>query len=84
MKHLRRFNEDWKFDSTKKADFELSLDVANDILPKLEKMRKEGQIITTSWFENWMEEKGSSFELCQSVINELVDMGFNFDPETED
>lgn len=79
MKHLKKFNEGWDYNPSVVADNDLAQDIANDILPRLQKMRSEGKFVTTEVFDEYMKERGSSFELSDSVMNILVDMGFDFD-----
>ena len=41
---IKRFNE--------MADFDLANNIAEDLLPKLQQKRSEGEIITPEYFEN--------------------------------
>jgi hypothetical protein len=65
---------------------ELSLgeEIAQDLLPRFQKMRSEGQIVTVADFDKYMEERGADSELSDSVMHYLVNMGFDFDIEGED
>ena len=72
MKHLRRFNE---------THFDLAEDIANDLHPQLVKMRKEGEIITPEFFENFMKARGAKLDIIEATMSCLVDMGFDFDIE---
>lgn len=71
MKYLKRFNE-----SNTKDLGEL---IAIDLLPRFKKMRAEGNIITVNYFDKYMEERGATQDLYHSVMNHLVNMGFDFD-----
>lgn len=84
MKHLKKFNENWKYVPGKKADHELAEEIANDLFPRFQKMRREGQQVTVADFDKYMEERGATFELSDSVMNMLVEMGFDFDIEKDD
>ena len=65
---------------------ELSLgeEIAQDLLPRFQKMRSEGQVVTVSDFDKYMEERGADSELSDSVMGYLVNMGFDFDIEGEE
>jgi hypothetical protein len=76
MKHLKKFNE--------KVYIDLAEDIARDLYPQLVKMRKEGKVITPEFFESFMKERGSNIEYIDAVTSILVDMGFDFDIETEE
>ena len=73
---IKRFNE--------MADFDLANDIAEDLLPKLQQKRSEGEIITPEYFENFMSENGGDLSMIDAVMSSLVDMGFDFDIESED
>ncbi len=75
MRYLRRFNE---------THFDLAEDIANDLYPQLVKMRKEGEVITPEFFENYMKERGAKLDIIDATMNYLVDMGFDFDIEDEE
>lgn len=74
MKYLRRFNE---------THFDLAEDIANDVLPRLEELRKKGELITVEYFEKYMKDRGAKLDLIDAVISTLVSMGFDFDIEDE-
>jgi hypothetical protein len=76
MKHLKKFNE--------KVYHDLAEDIAQDLYPQLLKMRKEGQIITSEFFESFMKERGSDLAYTDAVMSVLVNMGFDFDSDEED
>ena len=79
MKHLKKFNE-LRLDQAS----DLGEDIAKDILPTFKKMRSEGQIVTINTFDRFMKERGADVALSHSVMNHLVDMGFDLDIESEE
>ena len=83
MKHLKKFNENWNYKHGERPDFSLAEDIANDLLPRFEKMRNSGQSLTIEDFEKYMKEKGANMQLCDTVLSILVDKGFVFDGEEE-
>lgn len=76
MKHLKTFE--------KYEEIDLGEEIAQDLLPRFQKMRSEGQLVTGSDFDKYMEERGADSELSDSVMHSLVKMGFDFDIEYED
>ena len=72
---IKRFNEI--------VDFDLASDIANDLLPKLQAKRSTGEKITVSNFDVFMKEHGADLSMTDAVIASLVDMGFDFDVESE-
>jgi hypothetical protein len=73
---IKKFNE--------MADFDLASDIAKDLFPKLQQKRSQGEIITPDYFEKFMKENGGDLSMTDAVMGELVDMGFDFDIESED
>ena len=57
----------------------LAREIAEDLLPRLQKIRDEKGIFTVSMFDNYMEERKGDMRLTDEVISELVEMGFQFD-----
>ena len=57
----------------------LAREIAEDLLPRLQKIRDEKGIFTVSMFDNFMEERKGDMKLTDEVISELVEMGFQFD-----
>ena len=57
----------------------LAREIAEDLLPRLQKIRDEKGIFTVSMFDNYMEERKGDMKLTDEVISELVEMGFQFD-----
>jgi hypothetical protein len=62
----------------------LAREIAEDLLPQLQKIRDEKGIFTVSMFDNFMEERKGDMRLTDEVISELVDLGFQFDHDDED
>jgi hypothetical protein len=76
MKYLKTF-ENYGTDITE--------DIANDILPKLQQLKDEKGFFTVEDFENYMEQRGADSHTIDLVMSNLVSMGFDFDTEeTED
>ena len=65
-------------------DKSLAREIAEDLLPRLNKIRDEKGIFTVSMFDNYMEERKGDMRLTDEVISELVDLGFQFDSEDDD
>ena len=57
----------------------LAREIAEDLLPRLQKIRDEKGIFTASMFDNYMEERKGDLKLTDEVMAELVDLGFQFD-----
>ncbi len=62
----------------------LAREIAEDLLPRLTKIREEKGIFTIGMFDNYMEERGGDMSLTDEVISELVNMGFDFDTDEDD
>jgi len=60
-------------------DKTLAREIAEDLLPRLQKIRDEKGIFTASMFDNYMEERKGDLKLTDEVMAELVDLGFQFD-----
>lgn len=67
-----------KFENYKK---DITEDIAEDLLPKLKKIKSEKGTLTIADFEKYMKEKGSSLHTIDLVVSNLVSMGFDFDSE---
>ena len=65
-------------------DKSLAREIAEDLLPRLNKIRDEKGIFTVSMFDNYMEERKGDMKLTDEVMAYLVDMGFDFDSDDED
>jgi hypothetical protein len=76
MKYLKTF-ENYGTDITE--------DIANDILPKLQQLKDEKGSFTVSDFDEYMKQRGADSHTIDLVMSNLVSMGFEFDSEeTED
>lgn len=62
----------------------LAREIAEDILPRIEEIKKEKGIFTIGMFDNYMEERKADMKLTDEVISELVNMGFDFDSNDDD
>ncbi len=78
MKHLKKFNEH------RHEISDLGEDIANDLLPIFQEMRDNGEEITVDTFDNYMKERGARSNDYHSVMNHLVNMGFDFDIEKDE
>jgi hypothetical protein len=64
---------------------DITEDIAEDLLPKLEEIRSEKGSITVSDFDEYMKQRGADSHTIDLVMSNLVSMGFDFDSEeTED
>jgi hypothetical protein len=70
MKYLKRFNE---------SHFDLADDIANDLYPRFLQLKKDGEVITPEYFENYMKERGAKSDIIDDVMSSLVNLGFEFD-----
>ena len=77
MKYLKTFE-------SYRDDKGLAREIAEDLFPRLTKIRNEKGIFTIGMFDNYMEERGGDMRLTDEVISELVNMGFDFDADEED
>lgn len=77
MRHLRTF------EAYGKIDTDINQDIAEDILPKIQKLKDEKGFFTTTDFENYMKERGADSLMIDSVMSCLVSMGFDFDVEEQ-
>jgi len=75
MKYLKTF-ENYGTDITE--------DIAEDLLPKLQQLKNEKGYFTIEDFENYMKEKGASSHTIDLVMSNLVNLGFDFDVENEE
>jgi hypothetical protein len=80
MKFLKDFSS-WCVES---VDWVLADEICDDILPKLQYMRDNGELITPEFFENYMKKRGADLKLIDFVMSELVSRGFDFDVEKGD
>lgn len=77
MRHLKTF------EAYGKIDTDINQDIAEDILPKIQKLKDEKGFFTTTDFENYMKERGADSLMIDSVMSCLVSMGFDFDVEEQ-
>lgn len=63
---------------------DLALEIAEDLLPRLQKIRDEKGIFTVGMLDNYMEERKGDMKLTDEVMSYLVDMGFDFDNDEDD
>ena len=63
---------------------DLATEIAEDLLPRLQKIREEKGKFTSSMFDNYMEERGGNMALTDEVMAALVNMGFDFDVEDDE
>jgi hypothetical protein len=75
MKYLKTF-EGYRTDITE--------DIAEDLLPKLQQLRDEKGSLTVDDFDNYMKERGADSHTIDLVISSLVSMGFDFDSDSEE
>lgn len=86
MKHLKKFNENFQSEpigKVKETDHEFAEQIANDLFPRYQKMREQGQKITVDDFDKYMRDKNVS-NIADSVMHQLVEMGFDFDIDQDD
>jgi hypothetical protein len=76
MKYLKTF------ESYKRTD--IHEDIADDLLPRLEKIRSEKGYYTVEDYEKYMIERGADDIMINSVMHYLVNKGFDFDSESEE
>lgn len=70
MKYLKTFES---------HNSDIATQIAEDLLPKLQKLRQEKGKFTVGMFDNYMEERGGNMKLTDEIISILVSMGFDFD-----
>jgi len=75
MKYLKTF-ESYRTDITE--------DIAEDLLPKIQQLRDEKGSLTVEDFEKYMSERGSDSHTTDLVMSNLVNMGFDFDVESKE
>ena len=63
---------------------DLALEIAEDLLPRLQKIRDEKGIFTVGMLDNYMEERKGDMKLTDEVMAYLVNMGFDFDNDEDD
>jgi hypothetical protein len=78
MKHLKTFEAYGKIDS------DINQDIAESILPEIQKLKDEKGYFTTEDFSDYMKQRGADSLMIDTVMSCLVNMGFDFDNEIED
>ena len=63
---------------------DLALEIAEDLLPRLQKIKDEKGIFTVGMLDNYMEERKGDMRLTDEVMAYLVNMGFDFDNDEDD
>jgi hypothetical protein len=77
MKYLKTFEN---YNEPK----DITEDIAEDLLPKLQQLRDEKGSLTVDDFDNYMKERGADSHTIDLVISNLVSMGFDFDSDSEE
>jgi hypothetical protein len=62
----------------------LELDIANDLLPSVQKQKSESGRFTVKDLEHHMLERGANLQMIDNVVSELVELGFEFDIEIDE
>lgn len=73
-----------KYLKTFESYSDIAEDIAEDLLPKLQKIKDEKGIFTVGMFDNYMEERNADMKLTDEVMSNLVNMGFDFDTNEDD
>jgi hypothetical protein len=73
-----------KYLKTFESYSDIAEDIAEDLLPKLQKIKDERGIFTVGMFDNYMEERNADMKLTDEVMSNLVNMGFDFDTNEDD
>lgn len=80
MKHLKTFESY----NREPVDHKLAEKMAREILPFFQKKRENGESVTISDFDRYMDEKDVESGLADSIMHTLVNLGFDFDIERDD
>jgi len=73
-----------KYLKTFESYSDIAEDIAEDLLPKLQKIKDEKGIFTVGMFDNYMEERNADMKLTDEIMSHLVNMGFDFDTNEDD
>lgn len=73
-----------KYLKTFESYSDIAEEIAQDLLPKLQKIKDEKGLFTVGMFDNYMEERKADMKLTDEVLSHLVNMGFNFDMNEDD
>jgi hypothetical protein len=66
------------------GSFNLELDIAEDLLPQVQKQKQERGIFTVNDLEQIILQNGGSLEMLDNVVSELVNLGFEFDIDIDE
>lgn len=81
MKHLKKFN---LYFIKENVSTDITEDIAEDLLPRLQKIKSETGKFTVSDFEEYMKERKADTHTIDLVMSNLVSMGFDFDIDEEE
>lgn len=73
-----------KYLKTFESYSDIAEEIAQDLLPKLQKIKDEKGLFTVGMFDNYMEERKADMKLTDEVLSHLVNMGFDFDMNEDD
>lgn len=73
-----------KYLKTFESYSDIAEEIAQDLLPKLQKIKDEKGLFTVGMFDNYMEERNADMKLTDEVLSHLVNMGFDFDMDEDD
>ena len=66
------------------GSFNLELDIAEDLLPQVQKQKQEKGVFTVNDLEQIILRNGGSLEMLDNVVSELVNLGFEFDIDIDE
>jgi hypothetical protein len=72
MRYLKTFE-------SAKADYDLARQIAEDLYPQFTQRQKNGEKITPTVFDKFIQERGLDSYSSDLILSELVEMGFDFD-----
>ena len=75
MKYLKTFES---------YNVDIDTQIAEDLLPKFQKIQQENGKFTVEMFEDYMKKRGADSYTIDLVMSSLVNMGFDFDLEEEE
>ena len=77
-------NNEWESIVKEAVMTSLEEDIAEDLYPKIINIKKDKGSFTVKDLENIILDGGGTLEMCDRVMSNLVNMGFDFDNETEE
>jgi hypothetical protein len=86
LKHLMSpFNESFEYDKDSRGntDHTETEKIATEILPRLEKMRSDGESVTVRVLDNMLDKLNIHKGKFDSVMHHVVDKGFDLDMEED-